>query len=48
MTPRTITTGQDNWQGRRPYNDAARRHAYGPLQPMPRPTLWQRIKEIVR
>jgi hypothetical protein len=34
----------DCWTSPRPYSDASlRRRAHGPIQPMERPSLWQRL-----
>lgn len=44
MTHRFTTTGRDAWnEPRSPYNDAQRQWAFGPVQPMERPSLWQRL-----
>ena len=41
MTPRHITTGQNNWHYRTGYKHTPR--VPGPILPMDQPTIWQRL-----
>ena len=48
MTPRHITQGRDSWNARTGYQHTMR--VPGPSIPLeyPRPSIWERLKGIVR